>query len=121
MVLRLLSPLIVGLMVSAVPAVADETDVTERVKSVVKAAGGEEKLLKLFRFRERVIIGDTPPPVVTENEPGNRTSVVEIPDHWWIGSVKRDKDKVRVLVWAWTLRILSDPKSKVIDSPVKRA
>lgn len=85
----------------------------ERIKTVIAAAGGEEKLLKLFQFRERVIIGSTPPPALKEDEPGNRTSVVEIPDHWWVGKDKRDKDKVRVLVWAWTLRILTDPKSKV--------
>ena len=32
---------------------------------------------------------------------------------WWIGTVPRDKDQVRVLCWAWSLRLLLDPKSKV--------
>jgi hypothetical protein len=92
---------------------AAETDAAQRVKAVITAAGGEENLLKRFRFRERVIIGSEPPPPVAENEPGNRTSVVDIPDHWWVGTEKRNKEKVRLLVWAWTLQILLDPKSKV--------
>ncbi len=110
---RMITGIGLCLLLAADRLTAAEPDVADRVKSVITAAGGEENLLKLFRFRERVIIGDTPPPPVAENEPGNRTSVIEIPDHWWIGKDKRDKDKTRVLVWAWTLRILSDPKSKV--------
>lgn len=83
------------------------------VAMVVAAAGGEAKLLKLFRFRERVIIDAVPPPPVAADEKGNRTSVVEVSGDWWVGSVKRDKDKVRILAWAWSLRILLDPKSQV--------
>ncbi|VTS08100.1 unnamed protein product [Tuwongella immobilis] len=98
-------------------ASAAETDAQELVKQVVKTAGGEDKLLKLFRFRERVLITETPAAPVVKNEKGNRTSVVQVAGDWWIGKEKRDKDKVRVLCWAWSLRILLDPKSKIETVP----
>ena len=87
------------------------------VSEVVVAAGGEDKLLKLFRFQERVLITDTPAPPVAADEKANRTSVVQVSSDWWIGTAKRDKDKVRVLCWAWSLRILLDPKSKIRTVP----
>ena len=92
---------------------ADEQDAKKLVEQVVKAAGGEEKLLKLFRFRERVLITATPAARVTADEKENRTSVVQVGGDWWIDKNKRYKDKVRVLCWAWSLRILLEPKSKV--------
>jgi hypothetical protein len=96
---------------------AAQPDTEDLVKQVVKTAGGEDKLLKLFRFRERILITDTPVAPVTKDEKGNRTSVVEVSGDWWIGTAKRDKDKVRVLCWAWSLRILLDPKSKIQRVP----
>lgn len=92
---------------------ADEAETNMLVAQVVDAAGGEEKLLKLFRFRERVLITSTPAAPVTTDEKENRTSVVQVGGDWWIGENKRDKDKVRVLCYAWSLRLLLDPKSKV--------
>ena len=96
---------------------ADETDAAKRVEQVVKAAGGKEKLLELFRFRERVLITATPAAPPAANEKGNRTSVVQVGGDWWIGPQKRDKDKVRILCWAWSLRILLDPKSQAAALP----
>jgi len=92
-------------------------ETTESVKAVIQAVGGEGRLLELFRFRERVLITDTPAPPVAKNEPGNRTSVVQVAGDWWIGTAKRDKEKVRILCWAWSLRILLDPKSRVQAIP----
>ncbi|MFM9964515.1 MAG: hypothetical protein ACKV2Q_25210 [Planctomycetaceae bacterium] len=92
--------------------IADEADPPKRVQEVVAAAGGEEKLLKLFRFSERVLITATATPLKPDDK-SNRTSVVEVGNRWWVGATPRDKDKVRVLCWAWSLRILLDPKSKV--------
>lgn len=85
---------------------AEDLDPRELVAQVVKTAGGEEKLLKLFRFRERLLITDTPAAPVTQSEKENRTSVVKVGGDWWVGKAKRDKDKVRVLCLAWSLRIL---------------
>lgn len=92
---------------------AEESNAKTLVEQVVKTAGGEEKLLKLFRFRERVLITSKPAAPVTADEKENRTSVVQVSGDWWVGKTKRDKDKVRVLCWAWSLRILLDPKSKI--------
>jgi hypothetical protein len=98
-------------------ATAAELDPQELVKQVVKTAGGEDKLLKLFRFRERVLITETPAAPVAKDEKGNRTSIVQVSGDWWIDTAKRDKDKVRVLCWAWSLRILLNPKSKIRTVP----
>ena len=90
---------------------ANDPDPQELVKQLLETAGGESKLLKLFRFRERLLVGKTAADPVSQDEKGNRTSVVEVSGDWWIGKAKRDKDKVRVLCWAWSLRILLDPQS----------
>ena len=92
---------------------AGDPDAQELVAQVLETAGGEEKLLKLFRLRERLLVTKTPAEPVTQDEKGNRTSVVEVSGDWWIGKAKRDKDKVRVLCWAWSLRLLLDPQSTI--------
>jgi hypothetical protein len=96
---------------------AAESDPQELVAHVVRAAGGEDKLLNLFRFRERLLVTDTPAALVAKDEKGNRTSVVQVSGGWWIGTAKRDKDKVRVLCWAWSIRILLDPASRIQTVP----
>lgn len=111
--LVLLTILAIGGLHPAPSVAADASEAHALIEKVVKAAGGEEKLLKVFRFRERVVISDKAPPEVKPDEKGNRTSVVEIGGDWWIGAAKRDKEKVRILVSAWSLRLLLDPKSKV--------
>ena len=104
-------------LVMAASATAAEPDPQVLVQQVVKSVGGEEKLLNLFRFRERVLITATPAEPVTKDEKGNRTSVVQVSGDWWVDTAKRDKDKVRVLCWAWSLRILLEPKSKIQTVP----
>ena len=116
---RLVSVALMMLLVLTRLAAAEDVDPAAKklVEDVVATAGGEEKLLKLFRFRERVLITSTPAAPVTADEKENRTSVVEVSGNWWIGAAKRDKDKVRVLCWTWSLRILLDPKSKIQTVP----
>jgi hypothetical protein len=99
------------------PVATAEPGAGDLVESVVKAAGGEAKLLTLFRFRERVLITDTPAAPVSKDEKGNRTSVVRVAGDWWVDGAKRGKDKVRVLCWAWSLRILLDPQSTIQSVP----
>ena len=96
---------------------AAEQDPQELVRQVVKTAGGEDKLLKLFGFRERVLITETAAAPVAKDEKGNRTSVVQVSGDWWIDTAKRDKDKVRILCWAWSLHILLDPTSNIQTVP----
>ena len=112
-------PVLMMLLVSGRSLVADDADAATKklVEEVVATAGGEEKLLKLFRFRERVLITATPAAPVTPDEKENRMSVVQVSGNWWIGTAKRDKDKVRVLCWTWSLRNLLDPKSKIQTVP----
>ncbi|MDG2014953.1 MAG: hypothetical protein P8J33_15725 [Pirellulaceae bacterium] len=111
--------LVVAVLAQPLRAHADEAgaSVDESVSHVVKAVGGKEKLLDVFRFSERVLITSTPTPVVSGETNANRTSVVRSGGGWWIGPNKRNKDKVRVLCWAWSLRILLDDKSKIEAIP----
>jgi len=96
---------------------AEEPAPGERAEQVVNTAGGEAGLLRVFRFRERLLITDTPAPPVAEGEAGNRSSVVEVGGDWWIGAAKRDKEKVRILCRAWSLRLLLDPRSVIEALP----
>jgi len=111
--------LIVAVVAQPLCARADETStpVEELIDHAVKAAGGKEKLLDVFRFHERVLFTSTPTLVVDGETKGNRTSVVKVGGGWWVGVDKRNKDKVRVLCWAWSLRVLLDDKSKIEAIP----
>ena len=59
---RLVSVALMMMLVLIRLAAAEDVDpaVKKLVEEVVATAGGEEKLLKLFRFRERVLITSTP-------------------------------------------------------------
>lgn len=92
---------------------AAEPAPAELAKIVVKAAGGPEKLLKLFRMKEDLYLGSAVKPTV-------RTSVLEPPAHWWMSGrdrVVQDKEPAIDLVWGWSLTILVDPKSKLAAAP----
>lgn len=93
-------------------ASADETP-RERANAAIAAAGGEEKLLKLFRMTERILIVDKPAAPVAPNERPNRTSIIETGGGWWLAGKPRNKEKVRVLCYAWSLRILLDPQAEL--------
>lgn len=97
----------------SIPVQADEAAAKSLVAKVIDRAGGEPRLLKLFRFRERVLIQDTPAEPPAPDEKGNRTSTIEVGDRMWTGTKRREKDKVRILIWAWSLRLLTAPSSKV--------
>ncbi len=92
---------------------AAEDDAQKVVEQVIGAIGGEEKLLKLFRFRERVLITSTPAAAPAADEKGNRTSTIEVGGRMWVGTNPREKDKVRILIWAWSLGILKAPEAKL--------
>lgn len=95
-------------------AIAAEPTPESLVKQVITAAGGEDKLLKLFRTRETVNVSSDPGKKVPE-----RVSVYEPPKYWWTGKNERVKDEQKpdepaiFLVWAWTLGVLTDPASKL--------
>ena len=94
---------------------AAEPDPKALVKQVITAAGGEDKLLKLFRIKERLNVSPDP-----ETKGNERVSVLEPPKYWWVGKTERVKDEkepATFLVWAWTLGVLNDPKSKLAAIP----
>lgn len=87
----------------------EEPNAQALVERVVDAAGGQDKLLKLFRFKERLSVGSDPAKVGKPRE-----SVLEPPGYWWIGKKQRDPDEpARYLAWAWTLGAVTDPQSKL--------
>ena len=105
---------IVLLFVTSV-ATAEEPGTPKLIEQVVTAAGGKDKLLKLLRIKERLNVSSDP-----EKKGNERVSVLEPPEHWWLGTkdrVKQDKEPATFLVWAWTLGALVDPKSKVEALP----
>ena len=104
-----------GLLLMTPLSGAGEDDTRALVDKVVKAAGGDEKLLKLFRIKERLNVSADPVAKGTL-----RTSVLEPPKYWWLGKRERvadEKEPATFLVWAWTLGALKDPKSKITASP----
>lgn len=83
----------------------------ETIAETLKAVGGEDKLLKLFRMKEKLVVNEDPKAKGSE-----RVSVCEPPKYWWVGKTERvaeQKEPATYLVWAWTLAILTDPKSKL--------
>lgn len=103
------------LVLSGSVARSAESDASAQVKKVVAAAGGEDRLLKLFQIKELLVLGADP-----EKKGIERTSVVEPPNYWWLGKkerVKDEKEPAIFLVWAWTLGALTDPKSKIESIP----
>ncbi|MFO0905207.1 MAG: hypothetical protein U0939_19525 [Pirellulales bacterium] len=94
--------------VGAIEPTAKESNAKEVVGRVVAAAGGEEKLLKLFRFKERLNVSSDP-----EKKGNERVSVLEPPRYWWIGKGERGAEPAKFLAWGWTLGAATDPASKV--------
>ena len=86
------------------------------IKKAVLAGGGETNLLGYFTFKDRVLIG--------EKDTGfgaKRESVLDAPRHWWLkspaGYTERKDEPALFLVWAWTLRALTDPGSTIETVP----
>ena len=111
---------IVGLMIACCVlsltgvVAADEPDPSTLVQRAITAAGGNDKLLKLFRTRETVNVSSD-----AEKRVPARESVYQPPAYWWTGKKERVKDEKKpdepaiFLVWAWTLGILTDPASRL--------
>lgn len=90
------------------PSASPASPEMKLVSKVIAAAGGDEKLLTLFRMEERYSAGKEFVPPGTA-----RVSVVEPPKSWWIGTNERGTEPAKITAWAWTLGVLKDPKSKL--------
>ena len=66
---------------------AAEPETATLVADAVEAAGGEDKLLKLFRIKERLNVSSDP-----EKKGNERVSVLEPPNYWWLGKKERVRD-----------------------------
>lgn len=107
--------LLAALAVALVGSNAHAQPVEDLAKSTLAAAGGEAAIPKLFRIKEQLVLGEDP-----KGKVSTRLSVLEPPDHWWLGKkdrVKADKEPAIFLVWTWTLGSLADPKSKLKAVP----
>jgi hypothetical protein len=80
----------------------------------IAAAGGETKLLRVFRMKERFNSG---PALADPEKAGKRESFVEAPQYWWLGGKDRDGEPAKFDVWAWTLVALTDPKTLIESLP----
>lgn len=80
---------------------AEDSDADAIVQRVVFAAGGEAKLFRLFKITKQLNVSSDP-----DKKPNERVSVLEPPEHWWLGRkdrVQADKEPATYLVWAGTL------------------
>lgn len=81
------------------------------VEKALTAVGGKDKLLKIFRFGETFHFGDKPEPPEGKKRT-SRTSVIELPNRWWLGKKERGDEPAKEDVRAWSLDLLVDPKSQ---------
>lgn len=105
--------LIVSLTLQAQQA---QPEVKAQVEKIVTAAGGADKLLKLFRIEEVFHFGETPEPAAGKQR-SKRSSVIEPPALWWIGKKERAEEPAKWDVWGWTLGALLAPNSEVTTIP----
>ncbi len=86
------------------------------VRRATDAAGGADTLPRYLMFKDRVLIGETDTGFGTKRE-----NYVDAPQHWWLKTPSRVTDRTdepaRYLVWAWTLRALTDGTSLVEPIP----
>jgi len=91
---------------------AETADTKPLVEKTIAAIGGKDKLLKTFRIKEIYHFGDKPEPAEGKKR-STRESVLEMPGWWWINKKERAEEPAKYDVWAWTLGILVDEKSKI--------
>lgn len=109
----MIQTLTLALLVLAAPQDAEKAKAL--VEKAVAAHGGEGKLLRTFRWKERYYFG--------ESEKGTvRNAALQPPEIWWNGSKdiaagNADRTDKTYLVWAWTLVPLLDKDSKLALLP----
>lgn len=84
----------------------------EIVAQAIKAVGGESKVLRLFRIKERFNMGPT---LVAPDVAKTRVSVIEAPRYWWLYGKDRTDEPAKFDVWGWSLGVLTD-QATVIEN-----
>ncbi len=107
-----LALLVLLLLAPSLQAQAPESNPGPLIDKALAAVGGRDKLLTLFRIGEVFHFGDQPEPPAGKQRT-KRTSVIEPPLYWWLGTKERENEPAKFDVWAWSLGILTDAKSKV--------
>lgn len=102
-----------GLLLLAAPDDAEKTRAL--VEKAVRAHGGQDALLRTFRWKERYFIGDS-------KNGTERSANLVPPDAWWQGKTNiadgnPDRGEKTYLVWAWTLVPLLDKDSRLALLP----
>lgn len=82
------------------------------VEKAITAVGGKDRLLKIFRIKEIFHFGDKPEPEAGKKR-STRESFLEMPGWWWINKKERADEPAKFDVWAWTLGVLVDEKTKI--------
>ena len=105
---RLVSLLGLSLAVMFTGIVRADEQAQVLVDEIIAAAGGREALPRLFRIKELLNVSSD-----AEKKGNERLSVIELPEHWWLGKQKRADEPAQYLVWAWSLQILLAQESKL--------
>lgn len=100
------------LLFIAASALAQTADPKPLVERALTAAGGRDKLLKIFRIKETFHFGNTPEPAEGKRR-STRESILSQPDKWWINKKERGIEPAKDDVRAWSLDLLVDEKSKI--------
>lgn len=90
------------------------TEAKALAAKAIEAAGGEAKLLRIFRMKERFNSGPT---AADPAKASVRESILEAPEYWWLNGKDRDGEPAKFDVWAWTLVTLTDPKTVIESLP----
>jgi hypothetical protein len=91
-------------------------DVKALIDKAVTAAGGADKLLKLFRIKEQFHFGANPMPDEGKKS-SMRESVLDAPKYWWVGKKDRTGEPAKFDVWGWALGAITDTASKIETVP----
>jgi len=99
---------------SAILNAEPSADAKTLAAKAIEAAGGEAKLLRIFRMKERYNSGPT---AADPTKASVRESILEAPQYWWLNGKDRDGEPAKFDVWAWTLVALTDPKTVIESLP----
>jgi hypothetical protein len=87
---------------------------SEIAAQAIKAVGGEAKVLRLFRIKERFNMGPT---LVAPDVAKTRVSIIEAPRYWWLNGKDRTDEPAKFDVWGWSLGVLTDPATVLSELP----